>query len=810
MTTLDIQNLTRKTEKTSATISRERLTALLRNNAEKNLILIYSPPGYGKTTLVESFLETYKIKSAWLSASPAVNHIYSFFRYLIFSLKQFDKNFGDNTLLILESRREKNQLTRNIKSIANEIVKTFVKEFENVFKEDIVLVIDDFQDLADSKWAIEVFNTLLENIPDRLHLIIVTRQLPEFNFTTLTEKDKMIKIGIEDLMFRFDEIIALIEKIYSVEYTESQIEILENNLGGWITGIHLILQSFGKDLKNLKLDYQVIPENIFNVLAEEILNQLDENTADFVLKSSMLKSFDAQLCNYVLGINNSGDIINQLLSKNLVTKTDPAYSGNGYSATFSYPALFKKYFNSRFNDIYSEDFIRILLIKAAEYFSEKSEIAESVNYYISAGDFDSAIPLIIKNFNSMFYKGKFEYLWMWLSALENETDLENPYIVYYLGIIYKFYVGNLEKSFEFLENAVKLASMTDDKDLLIKCQIAKAGVMLNLGKSKSVIDELSGLIKEKSSAENKAYLLYHLGHAYYHNSDYDKCISLLEETLKLIEDGAQINKQSDIYNLFGHIELIKGNFIKSVVFYEKVLEGNPNIFNKFETLCNLVLMTSQGAQYSKAKKYLAQIDEMINTFPTPVFNIPYMLARQAYLFESGSYEENLKVLKEIMNIAQSMNHKTYIYLSSRLLCDTYSYMGNLAKAKEYYDISDKYIDKDNELEAIEMQTIDAVLNKENMNGTYEKTLLDTYKYYQTNHYIYSGVQTSYRLAAYYLENNDADKAKKYIEDSLKTASENGYAAFFNREYSLSKNLMQFALNNDICRDFVKSIIKNFN
>jgi ATP/maltotriose-dependent transcriptional regulator MalT len=809
MDTLNIQNLSITRRTGQKIVPRERLINLLRNNMDKSLFLIYSPPGYGKTSIAKSFVESQSNDFVWLNVTPRINHIYSFFKYVVLSFRKLDKNFGENTIQLIESRQEKNQLAKNIKLIVSEIVKTFMNEYKTAFQKDVILVLDDAQYITGSRWSKHVFTEIFSNIPSNLHIVLITDQFPDFHFSELIEKDAIIKIGIEDLIFRFDEIVSLINGIYSFDYSDNEVKLLEKNLGGWITGIHLILQSFGKDLKNLKLDFQLIPENIFNILAKSIYDRLDDRSKDFMLRSSLLEDFDPPLCNHILDIEDSYDIINGLMAKNLIMKADPNISSNGHSSTYSYQILLKKFLNARLHETYNEDEVRYMLVKAAEYYYNKKDMTGAINCFMLAKEYDSAVPIISGSFMQLFKEGKFEILWNWLETLENENETRNPNIIFFLGVMYKFYIGDLDKSLSYLQKATEMFRNINDRNSMVKVILAKAGVLLNSGKTKEVINELTELLDVQTSEETKATLLYHLAHAYYHNAEYEKTISLLNQSLELSDGGSKINKHSDIYNLFGHIELIKGNFINSVVFYERVLEGNPNLFNRFETLCNLVLLTSQNGRYSKSRKYLAQIDVMLKNFPTPVFQIPYLLAKQAYFFEELNYRENLNVLDEIMKIADSMNHKVYKYLSARLISETYYYMKDLEKSREYYNMADKYLDKDNELEQVEMKTSYALLYRDGMNGTYEQTLLDAFEYYKTHNYLYSEVQISYRLANYYLEKNDLNNAKKYLGISLSLSSENGYVSFFRREFTLSNRLMEFAQKNQMYTDFLNPIITNF-
>lgn len=788
-------------------ITRSRLLNLLLNNQKKNLTFVYSPAGYGKTALVKSFLEKQNWQHAWFNASGEHNHLYTFLRYLIFSLQQLDYTFGYNTLQVIESRREKFQLAGvKPKTLISEIMPTFMKEFNEVFKEDTILVIDNLHNIEESPWLIEIFNTLFANMPGKLHLVLITRYVHDFNFIPLIEKEQMLKIGMEDLIFRFDEIVELLNKIYSIDYSESGVQLLESNLGGWITGIHMILQSFGKDFENLKLDVQSIPENTYNILAEEIFKRLDSETQNFLIQSSILDNFNSGLCSHVFGNKNCAAIISRLAEKNQFIQFQDGSNG---SNKFNYQLLFRSFLSKKLTQKYTEEDIDNFYKRAAEYHMKQKDIIQAVNYYLKAKDYKPAIELIISNFKTLFNECKFEYLWKWMATIESETEVKNPHIVYYSGCLYKYYIGDLKKALEYLEKAIEMFKSENDTESLPKCYVTKAGVLLNFGKTQEVIGELSKLLEEETASDIKANLLYFVAFSHYMNSDYDKALELLHKTLEMSNDGESIDKKNSIYNLLGNIELIKGNFNDASSYYEIALDNKPSLFKRFETLCNLVLLTSQNGKYPKAKDYERKLSDMHAHFQSPVFNIPYLLAKQAYLFESLNYKENIEVLLEINKIAKTMNHTQYIYLSSRLLSDTYYYLNDIETATHYYKAAFETVSKSNELERIELSTIDAMLNMNESDSNYEKNMLNAYEYYDKNGYTYSRAQTAYRIANMYYLRNDKENAKRYLNESLSSAAANGYVSFYIREYYYSANLLDFAAENNINREFVNSVISNF-
>src|SRR5574340_295631 len=64
-------------------VSRPRLMEKLDAGLERPLILVSAPAGYGKTTLVSSWLRETGIASAWLSLDEDDNELRRFLQYLV-------------------------------------------------------------------------------------------------------------------------------------------------------------------------------------------------------------------------------------------------------------------------------------------------------------------------------------------------------------------------------------------------------------------------------------------------------------------------------------------------------------------------------------------------------------------------------------------------------------------------------------------------------------------------------------------------------------------------------------------------------
>ena len=86
----------------SKQIARPRLSDLIHGGLDRALILVSAPAGYGKTTLVSSWLKEKKIPSAWLSLDSGDNDPIRFLQYLLAALMPIAPGIEDDAFGMLQ------------------------------------------------------------------------------------------------------------------------------------------------------------------------------------------------------------------------------------------------------------------------------------------------------------------------------------------------------------------------------------------------------------------------------------------------------------------------------------------------------------------------------------------------------------------------------------------------------------------------------------------------------------------------------------------------------------------------------------
>ena len=449
-------------------VHRERLTNLLNEHINKSLVIICSPAGFGKTTLAVDYVTSQNKKYIWFSIPHrGISDVSTFFEYLINALRNINENFGSVTIEIMKSYYKEPGATSDKVSV---MAASFVNEFHKTFKDDVIIVIDDLHYIdseASLKWLNELFNELFENIPVNLHLIIITRRMPDFKLSRLNAKRNVFITGENELNFKRDEIAQLLEQVYSYKYDADALILLEDKLKGWITGIHLLLQAYGEDFNKIEFSSEIAAENTFDFFAHEIFENLNGDTQEFLMITSLLENFNIVLCNSISELKHSDRIINELISKNLFISMSSAqpYSKEKTAKLiyYSYYALFREFLLSKIRKLKTEQEIKCLRKKIAEYYENTGDVISAVNYYIEAEEFERTVRLITQNFDSIYGDSKLSILWGWLGSIPDKIKNDKAELIYFLAILSRDYLGDYEKSLLYANKALGLLKLSQNE-----------------------------------------------------------------------------------------------------------------------------------------------------------------------------------------------------------------------------------------------------------------------------------------------------------------------------------------------------------
>jgi LuxR family maltose regulon positive regulatory protein len=194
----------------------------------RQITLVSAPAGFGKTTCISEWVNTLDCPVTWLSLDPADDDPGRFFAYLVAALQKVDDNLG----------REVEGVLRAGQLPPSEAISTTLSNDILELESRFLLVLDDFQVLQD-RFILQVLQKLVANLPQPLHLVLLTREDPSLPLARLRANNQMTEIRAGDLRFTRHEADRFLNEVMGLSLSQADIAVLEDKTEGWIVGLQL-------------------------------------------------------------------------------------------------------------------------------------------------------------------------------------------------------------------------------------------------------------------------------------------------------------------------------------------------------------------------------------------------------------------------------------------------------------------------------------------------------------------------------------------------------------------------------------------
>ncbi len=779
----------------------------LKENKNKKLLLVTGPAGFGKTTLIIDHIYGSEMSYAWMQIKKDIGSIYLFYRYVIASLRKVKSEFGDATIKLISQIEEDSSKISEPERAIDQITSSFTNEFMQCFKEDITIVLDDIHEIIPYSWHKYLLDSIIEETPHNLHIAITSRSLPEINLSSLRSKRNLLEVNKKDLLFARNEIELLAKDIYNKAYSDEELDYFEEFIGGWVTGIHLMIQAYGDRITSGEMSAGFIPENLFDYFANEIFERQTEEIKSFLIHTAYFDEFGEELCNSLPGISGSREILKYLSGKNIFIETIQQPSTGGIQdQKFSYNQLFRNFLLNKSTRELGAGELKRLYLAIAGVFEEKGISDEASKYYQLAGNIDKSLAQLKQCFQPLFLSGQYGKLWELVSSFPEDKVSANSELLYYNALLWKYYKGNLDAALDYVNRAIEKTVIAGDEDYMITCIIAKSELLLNQSRANEVMGLLSKLDTKSISAENKAKIMFYLGNANFTVNMYDISENYLKKALELCEEHSITELVPDIYHLLGSININKGEFILSKHYFELTIGKTNSLYKKLIASGNLSILYSRSGKFQKAKEYLDDARKLVTLFRTPIIDLVIKMIDYTLTFEITDYDSAALLAKEINEAALKLNLNNYIFLSYQFLGEVNYYSGSPSNSTAYYRIAENYIDDSNEAEKLNLEILMIISEKEALKRPdTESKLLKAYAFQDATGYNYDKTSTGYHLSLYYYLNNQPTTALEYLKKSISLAGEKEYYGFLIREYLYNSILFNLLISNESEKVLVRSL-----
>ncbi len=417
----------------------------------RKLTLISAPAGFGKTTLVSEWLAGSGRPAAWLSLDEGDNDPTRFLAYLVAALQTIAANIGKGVLAALQAPQPPS---------TESILTTLLNEIATI-PDNFVLVLDDYH-VLDSKPVDLALAFLLEHLPPQMHLVIATREDPQFPLARLRARGQLTELRAADLRFTPAEAAEFLNQMMGLNLSAEDIAALEARTEGWIAGLQLAALSMQgrSDAASFIKSFTGSHHFILDYLVEEVLQRQPEHVRNFLLQTAILDRLSGSLCDAVTAQDGGRGMLEALERGNLfVVPLDDQRQW------YRYHHLFADVLQAHLMEAQPEQ-VSSLHQRASAWYEQNGLPHDAILHALAAEDFARAAGLIELAWSAMDLSYQSSTWLGWVKALPDVLIRDRP--VLSVGFAWALLDGGeLEASEARLQDAERWLDTPTDKMVVV-------------------------------------------------------------------------------------------------------------------------------------------------------------------------------------------------------------------------------------------------------------------------------------------------------------------------------------------------------
>lgn len=329
------------------------------------LTVVTAPMGYGKTTAVKEYLKKSNVKVLWQNVYDS--SVKGFWQGFCYALSELDREVADSLskMGLPTDSVLKLELARLMRTIQ--------------FEKSTVLVIDDYH-FVKSVEADEFLSFFIRNLPEKLHLVIISRKTFLTDENELTLKGYVNGITAEMLAFGP----ADIEKYYKlcgVTVDKQEVKHLYNYSEGWISALYLYLLEYVEygSFRATRDISMLVRQTVFDPLSGEI--------KDFLFNVCVFESFTLEQAEQMWQKGNAEKVLSELIKSNAFISL--GHITGRYSLHHIFRSCVEEFFEKE-----AENYKHTVWENAGQWYMKNREYIAAMDAFYKADNFDQLLAAI--------------------------------------------------------------------------------------------------------------------------------------------------------------------------------------------------------------------------------------------------------------------------------------------------------------------------------------------------------------------------------------------------------------------------------
>ena len=608
-------------------VPRPRLIETLNQGLTGKLTLVSAPAGFGKTTLISSWIATLQsedaapisnlqspasMQIAWLSLDENDGELARFLAYLIAALQRVEPHIGESARPLLQAS------PLPVSSVLTTLLNDIAKQ-----PDALMLVLDDYH-AVDSLPIDEAVTFLLDHLPPQLHLVITSREDPNLPLARLRVRGWLTELRATDLRFTVGETAVFLQEVMGLNLSEEQIAALEARTEGWIAGLQMAALSMRgqEDVSGFIQSFTGSHRFVLDYLLEEVLHQQPEHMQDFLLKTAVLNRLCGSLCDALTEQSDGQAILESLDRANLFLV--PLDNERRW---YRYHHLFAELLQQRHQQGPEAFDLPDLHIRASKWYEDNGLELDAFHHAAAANDIERTERLIEGDGLPLHYRGAAIPVLHWLASLPTTLLDARPslWVTYASVLLFGGQHPAVEQKLQAAEACLQSMEPDDkNRDLMGRIASMRATLAIIHHDVETIFAQsrraLAHLHPDNLLIRTAANWM--LGFAYHLQGDRAAASQAYAEVISISKSF-----ENSIYGLaattsLGQLQLTNNQLALAQKTFERALElsGDPRQLINCEAFLGLARIHYQWNDLETAHQYgqqcaqLTQQQESIDTF----------------------------------------------------------------------------------------------------------------------------------------------------------------------------------------------------
>lgn len=580
-------------------LTRQRLLDQMSGFIDQKLVIVAAPAGYGKTSLLVDFLQQNpQIPAAWLSLDPLDQDPLRFISHLVASIQFIFPEFGRSSLNALQNANPDSLDLDNLTTV-------IVNDLSEHIFEHFLVVLDDYHLIEENKPVTHFINQFIQLSDENCQVIIASRTLLNLpDMPLLVARGQVGGLSFELLSFSAEEIVQLWDHNFGLDIKLQDAEILARETEGWITGLLLTQQADGM-LSDRMIRARVSGVNLYDYLAQQVLERQTAEIQRFLLRTSLLEDFDVTLCEQVITpvLEEAEDwpqLVEELFRLNLFLQ--PVESED--RVWLRYHHLFRDFLVDTMRRTRPQE-ARAIELNMAAWWISISEWDRAYEIYRRFEMTSALVDLVETAGPSLIARGRLNLLSSWINALPESERRTHPNLLSLEGTLLSIR-GNAEEGLRLLDQSIRLFDPQSEKHNLARALVRRSTARFQLGRFvESGIDagQALTLLNDEPDSLEQAEAYNSLGMTAYRQGELQEALRMLRRSRDLfiaLQDGESAAK---VGMHLGMVAKALGQYADAEMAYNQALafyRDSSNLLWQASLLNNLGVLQHQIGDYTHA------------------------------------------------------------------------------------------------------------------------------------------------------------------------------------------------------------------